>query len=60
MSVSINVTFKNSDIEQKIYIEAQSHSSPVNWIKDCIKFYMQYGHLEKELKQTLIKTISNS
>lgn len=58
MSVSINVTFKNSDIEQKLYVEAQSHSSPVNWIKDCIKFYMKYGHLEKELKQSLKDKIS--
>lgn len=60
MSQSINVSFKNNDTEQKQYLEAQSHSSPVNWIKDCIKFYMEYGHLEKELKQTLKKTISNS
>jgi hypothetical protein len=60
MTMAINVTFKNNENEIKLYLEAMSHSSRVNWIKDCIKFYMQYGHLEKELKQTLIQTKSNS
>lgn len=60
MSQSINVTFKNTQEEILMYCEAVSHSSRVNWIKDCIKFYMEYGHLEKELKQTSKKTISNS
>ena len=51
MAQCINLTFKNNDKELKMYLEAMSHSSRVNWIKDCIEFYMTYGHLEKELKQ---------
>lgn len=51
MAQAINVTFKNNDEEIKMYMEAISHTGRVNWIKDCIKFYMNYGHLEKELKQ---------
>lgn len=53
MAESINVTFKNNEEEIKLYTEAISHSSRVNWVKDCIKFYMKYGHLEKQLKKML-------
>lgn len=51
MALGINVTFKNNDEEIKMYMEAISHTGRVNWIKDCIKFFMNYGHLEKELKE---------
>lgn len=51
MAQSINVTFKNDDEEIKLYMEAISHSGRVCWVKDCIKFYMNYGHLEKKLKK---------
>jgi len=51
MAQAINVTFKNNDEEIKMYMEAVSHTGRVNWIKDCIKFYMKYGHMEKKLKQ---------
>jgi len=51
MAQSINVTFKNDDAEIKLYMEAISHSGRVCWVKDCIKFYMNYGHMEKKLKQ---------
>jgi len=53
MAVCINVSFKNNDEEMRLYAEAVSHSSRVNWIKDCISFYMKYGHLEKKIKQLL-------
>ena len=54
MAQCINVTFKNNEEELKMYLEAVSHSSRVNWIKDSIKFYMNYGHLEKELKKLVL------
>ena len=54
MAQCINVTFKNNEEELKMYLEAVSHSSRVNWIKDGIKFYMNYGHLEKELKKLVL------
>jgi hypothetical protein len=47
MAQCINVTFKNNEEEVKLYLEAVSHSSRVNWIKDCMKFYMEYDHFEK-------------
>ena len=53
MAQAINVTFKNNDEEIKMYMEAVSHTGRVNWIKDCIKFYMNYGHMEKKIKQLL-------
>ncbi|MBX4266516.1 hypothetical protein [Clostridium estertheticum] len=55
MAQCINVSFKNNDEEMKMYMEAVSHSGRVNWIKDCIKFYMNYGHMEKQLKELLGK-----
>ncbi|MBU3098403.1 MULTISPECIES: hypothetical protein [Clostridium] len=55
MAQCINVSFKNNDKEMKMYMEAVSHSGRVNWIKDCIKFYMNYGHMEKQLKELLEK-----
>jgi len=51
MATCINLTFKNNDDEIQMYMECISHSSRGNYIKDAIKFYMNYGHLEKELKQ---------
>lgn len=53
MAQCINLTFKNSEKELNMYLEAMSHSSRGNWIKDCIEFYMNYGHLEKQLIQML-------
>ena len=53
MAQSINVTFKNDDKEMKLYMEAVSHSGRVCWIKDCIKFYINYGHMEKKLKEMI-------
>jgi len=53
MAQYINISFKNNDVEMKMYLEAITHSSRVNWIKDCIKFYMNYGHMEKKLKEML-------
>jgi len=55
MSQCINVSFKNTESEMLMYVEAVSHSGRVNWIKDCISFYMKYGHMEKQLKQLLEK-----
>lgn len=53
MATVINVTFKNDDKEMKLYTEANSHSGKVGWVKDCIKFYMDYGQFEKKLKVML-------
>jgi len=57
MAMCINLTFKSNDEELKLYLEAVGHSSKGNWIKDCIKFYMAYGHLEKQLKEMISFTI---
>ena len=54
MSTYINVSFKNTDEEMQMYMEAINHSSRVGYIKDCIKFYMTYGHLEKELRKLVL------
>lgn len=51
MATCINLTFKNNNQEMALYVEALSHSSRGNWIKDCISFYMKYGHMERQLKQ---------
>ena len=53
MATGINVTFKNNDEEMKMYIECINHTSRVGFIKDCIKFYMTYGHLERQLKELI-------
>ncbi|MBU3112019.1 hypothetical protein [Clostridium lacusfryxellense] len=53
MSASIKVTFKEDDKEMRMYSEAISHSGKVCWIKDCINFYMNYGHFEKKLRAML-------
>jgi len=50
MATCINTTFKNNDEEMQIYLECINHTSRVGFIKDCIKFFMKYGHLEKQLK----------
>ena len=55
MAQCINLTFKNNEEEILLYVEAVSHSSRGNWIKDCMKFYLKYGHLEKKLKQLIEK-----
>ena len=51
MAAVINLTFKSNDEEMQMYMEAINHTSRNGWIKDCIKFYMTYGHLEKELRK---------
>ncbi|MBZ9633102.1 MULTISPECIES: hypothetical protein [Clostridium] len=53
MAQAINVTFKNDDEEIKMYMEAISHTGRVTWIKDCIKFYMEYGHMKNILRKML-------
>jgi len=53
MATCINVTFKFNDEEMKMYMEAISHTGRVGWIKDCIKFFMNYGHLERQLKEMI-------
>lgn len=53
MAASINVTFKSDEKEMKMYSECISHSGRVCFIKDCICFFIKYGHLERELKHML-------
>ncbi|MBZ9688400.1 hypothetical protein G9F72_018890 [Clostridium estertheticum] len=53
MATAINVTFKSDEIEMKMYSECISHSGRVCFVKDCISFFMKYGHMEKQLKEML-------
>jgi len=53
MAQSIKVTYKNNDEEINMYMDAMNHAGQAAYMKDCQKFYMTYGHLEKKLKQLL-------
>lgn len=53
MATCINVTFKNNNQEMALYVEALSHYSRGNWIKESMNFFMKYGHMERQLKEML-------
>ena len=53
MSQYINVSFKNSEKEIQMYIEAVSHSGRVNWIQRLHKFLYEIRSHGKTIKTTI-------
>lgn len=50
----INTSFKNTDEDMKLLAEVNSYSDKSAFIKDALRFYIKYRHLETIL-QDLIK-----
>ena len=59
MAIKINTSFKETDEDMKIYLEIQSHSDKSSFIKDAVKFYIKYRHMETMIAQEYAKSNKN-
>lgn len=51
MSKKINTSFKENDEDMKLYLTVMGANDRSAFIKDALKFYLKYRHLELYLEQ---------
>ena len=51
----LNLSFKNNDKDMKLYMSLPSKGEISEYIKDALRFYQRYRHLEYEIEGLYLK-----